>query len=180
LEIDNIDLNAVLKKSMEIATMENSYKVETNFWQNGIRIQGDSAKLQNCFLNIIQAMIDILASEEDQINIETKLIATEKDCIRGLRRKCKAALPECRYHGCVSVKISVENGYISQESLEQLFNPFDSSKDKQARIRLPISKKIINLHKGNIAISSQKGQGTIAQIVLPMEHSENTDKEYDG
>jgi two-component system sensor histidine kinase HydH len=56
---------------------------------------------------------------------------------------------------------------ISQENLKRIFNPFFTTKDKGTGLGLSIVRKIIEGHKGTIAIQSQEGKGTRVEILLP-------------
>jgi signal transduction histidine kinase len=56
---------------------------------------------------------------------------------------------------------------ISQENLNRIFNPFFTTKDKGTGLGLSIVRKIIEGHKGTIAIQSQEGKGTKVEILLP-------------
>jgi signal transduction histidine kinase len=56
---------------------------------------------------------------------------------------------------------------ISEENLKRIFNPFFTTKDKGTGLGLSIVRKIIEGHKGTIAIESLKGKGTRVEIVLP-------------
>jgi signal transduction histidine kinase len=56
---------------------------------------------------------------------------------------------------------------ISQENLKRIFNPFFTTKDKGTGLGLSIVRKIIEGHKGTIAIESQESKGTKVEILLP-------------
>ncbi|MBN1696433.1 MAG: PAS domain-containing protein [Spirochaetales bacterium] len=57
---------------------------------------------------------------------------------------------------------------IENEDLEKIFNPFFTNKSKGTGLGLTICKELIKLHNGNIEILSQKGEGTIVRISLPL------------
>jgi signal transduction histidine kinase len=60
---------------------------------------------------------------------------------------------------------------ISGEDLEQLYIPFFRSRNAKNKsghgIGLPLTKKIIELHKGEIRLSSEIGKGTKVELHLP-------------
>jgi signal transduction histidine kinase len=56
---------------------------------------------------------------------------------------------------------------ISQENLKRIFNPFFTTKDKGTGLGLSIVRKIIEGHRGTIAIESQEGKGTRVEVLLP-------------
>jgi signal transduction histidine kinase len=68
----------------------------------------------------------------------------------------------------ISIK---DNGIgIPQEHLAKIFNPFFSTKSKLkgTGLGLAISKAIIARHKGKIEVMSEQGEGTIFNIILPL------------
>lgn len=65
-----------------------------------------------------------------------------------------------------------DNGVgISDEDLANIFTPFYRGKNKMFAggngIGLPLTQKIIALHKGKISVASQKNKGTTFTIQLP-------------
>ncbi len=56
---------------------------------------------------------------------------------------------------------------IRPETLKNIFNPFFTTKDKGTGLGLAITHKVITEHKGRIEVTSQMGEGTRFNIVLP-------------
>jgi nitrogen-specific signal transduction histidine kinase/DNA-binding response OmpR family regulator len=56
---------------------------------------------------------------------------------------------------------------IAPEELPNLFKPFHTGKLKGMGLGLPISRRIIMEHSGNITVSSELNKGTTVKIVLP-------------
>ncbi|MBS4189422.1 GHKL domain-containing protein [Bacillus sp. FJAT-49705] len=57
---------------------------------------------------------------------------------------------------------------MTEETMRHLFLPFYSTKETGTGIGLPICKKIIEDHEGNLYISSTLGKGTIFKLELPL------------
>jgi len=87
--------------------------------------------------------------------------------------------------GLIEVRLKKEEGQlllyvqdkgigISEKYLEKLFNPFEQESvgyDREfegSGLGLTITKNLIDLLSGEIRITSQKGQGTVVSIVLPL------------
>ena len=68
-----------------------------------------------------------------------------------------------------TVKIKDTGKGIRQETLNKIFNPFFSTKDKGSGLGLPIVKNIIEAHRGKIRINSDIDAGTEVIIILPKE-----------
>jgi signal transduction histidine kinase len=56
---------------------------------------------------------------------------------------------------------------IAPENLEQIFEPYYSTKDTGIGLGLPLTKKIIEEHQGQITVESELGRGTTFTVTLP-------------
>ncbi len=56
---------------------------------------------------------------------------------------------------------------IAPENLAQIFEPYYSTKDTGIGLGLPLTKKIIEEHGGQITVESEPGKGTVFTITLP-------------
>jgi signal transduction histidine kinase len=56
---------------------------------------------------------------------------------------------------------------IGTENLEQIFEPYYSTKETGIGLGLPLTKKIIEEHGGQITVASEPGQGTTFTLTLP-------------
>lgn len=73
-----------------------------------------------------------------------------------------------RLEDIVEFSVSDNGSGISQEQIITLFTPFKSTKKKGLGIGLYQCKTIVEAHKGKIYVESQKGQGTVFRIELPL------------
>jgi two-component system NtrC family sensor kinase len=61
---------------------------------------------------------------------------------------------------------------ILAESIEKIFEPFYTTKERGTGLGLAITRQIIEQHHGEIAIESTPGKGTTVRVTLPIEHEE--------
>jgi two-component system NtrC family sensor kinase len=61
---------------------------------------------------------------------------------------------------------------IPPESIEKIFEPFYTTKERGTGLGLAITRQIIEHHHGEIAIESSPGTGTTVRVTLPIEHEE--------
>ncbi len=67
----------------------------------------------------------------------------------------------------VEISIADTGTGIATEEMRHLFKPFHTNKVKGMGLGLPISRRIIRQHKGDILISSEPNKGTTVTVVLP-------------
>jgi len=71
--------------------------------------------------------------------------------------------------GIITLKITDTGSGISDNHIKKVFQPYFSSKKNHKGLGLTIAKRIIDLHRGTLAITSVKGQGTTVSINLFIE-----------
>ncbi|MDD5285691.1 MAG: cache domain-containing protein [Desulfuromonadaceae bacterium] len=120
--------------------------VRKEFTNDLPQVSGDADQLRQVFTNLIlngvQAMPDggVLT------------VATEED------------VPS---EACVVI-ISDTGGGIEPENLEQIFNPFFTTKSNGTGLGLSVSYGIVKDHGGKIEVTSELGSGSIFRVRLPM------------
>lgn len=77
-------------------------------------------------------------------------------------------------HDELHVAISfVDNGCgISPESMEKIYEPFYTTKERGTGLGLAITRQIIEQHGGEIRVASEQGKGTTVLVLLPFEPQE--------
>ena len=106
--------------------------------------------------------IDALLMERALMNLVNNSIEASR---AGQTIVISAALHKSR----LMVRIADEGEGMDKETLANVFVPFYTKKKSGTGLGMPIVKKIIEEHKGEIEIDSEPGKGTEVKIVLPYE-----------
>jgi signal transduction histidine kinase len=106
-------------------------------------IECDPDKLKQVFINIISNGIEAMKSG-GSIYISTEIIPNG-----------------------VEIRITDEGAGINQDKLQNLFEPFYTTREHGWGLGLPISYKLIEAHNGDIWAVSAPGKGTTFIIQLP-------------
>ncbi len=141
------DLDAVLddvvKQQSDLAK-QRQVRVAVRKPQNGCRFVFDAELLTVALTNLLQNAIQ--ASEAGQ-QVELRVERGAND---------------------VKIWVSDQGCGINAQNLENIFNPFFTTKPQGVGLGLPIVAKIIDEHQGRIDVSSIEGKGTKFEVVLPL------------
>jgi signal transduction histidine kinase len=69
---------------------------------------------------------------------------------------------------CVEVVIEDHGMGIKKEDMDRIVDPFVTTKARGTGLGLPIAKRIIEEHKGELKIESEEGEGTRVTVRLPL------------
>jgi signal transduction histidine kinase len=69
--------------------------------------------------------------------------------------------------GSVEIAVIDRGAGIKPDDIENIFNPFFTTKSDGIGLGLAIVSKIIDEHGGTMAVESELGQGSVFRILLP-------------
>ncbi len=146
LNLEQNDLNQIISETLRLEEGKLKYQniiLETNFHEDKLEILSDGDRLKQVLYNLIHNAAEAMA-DGGRIKI-----------VSG--RKGEYVFFRVEDNGCG----------MNEEALDNLFTPFFTNKRTGTGLGLPVSKKIIDDHGGNISVESQPGKGSIFTIHLP-------------
>lgn len=144
------DLHALLDQVIDNVSHKEDYE-DLRFvrqYDNEIpEISADPAQLKQVFINLFNNAAEAMRGS-GEIRISTALLA----------------------NACVNIKIADRGCGIPEEDLGKIFTPFFTTKalGKGTGLGLSIVYGIIKMHRGQIQVESQRGEGTTFTITLPI------------
>jgi signal transduction histidine kinase len=133
---------------------EQKIEIEFEYFTDESVLFGDAEQLKQVFLNVLLNAIDAMsdnAPEQPRILI----ISIEKGVMMDARN---------RY---LLISFEDTGKGIEEKNLENIFNPFFSTKEEGTGLGLAISYGVVNRHGGDIELKSAPGKGTVFTIKLP-------------
>ncbi len=88
---------------------------------------------------------------------------------RPVRRAKRLSCALTRTATCVRILVTDHGEGIQPQHLENIFNPFFTTKPQGVGLGLAIVSKIVDEHHGRINVFSEPGAGTTFEITLPQE-----------
>jgi signal transduction histidine kinase len=75
--------------------------------------------------------------------------------------------------GQVEISVIDRGSGIENTNLESIFNPFFTTKPGGVGLGLAIVSKVVDEHRGRIAVESEPGKGTVMRVFLPLDRRTN-------
>jgi signal transduction histidine kinase len=150
-ELTSLDLNDIARDTVEfLSKLAIGRKVEllSVITPNALPILGDRVQLQQVILNLVVNAIDAMketSSKDRTINIRTSLV-----------------------EGFAELSVSDHGPGIPEDKLEEVFNPFFTTKTEGMGMGLSITRTIVEAHAGQIWAENQEGGGALFRIRLPL------------
>lgn len=143
-----LDLNSLLDSLLPMVVDKlaaKEIKVRKNFSPGLPAGSYDATELRKLFLNLIINAIDA-SSLGGYLELRTRLNGNRD----------------------VLVDVIDHGAGMDAETLRRLFEPFYTTKEKGTGLGMAIAKKITELHRGDLKVTSKKGEGTTATVRLPI------------
>jgi PAS domain S-box-containing protein len=152
-EFTAMDVNDAVVSVLEITRQQllnQGIDVELRLGENMPRVLGDKNQIEQVLLN---------------------LISNARDAMEGSSQKLLAIQTNLNQKGQqVEIRVSDTGIGMTPEQIEQIFNPFFTTKDsdKGIGLGLSISYRIIDAHQGKIEVKSEMNKGTSFIVGLPV------------
>ena len=151
INLEYINIKLLLSNIIESFTSNSQYsktifKLESDSELPPVR--ADKTKLKQVFINIIKNALESFNENSITSFVHISILYL---------------------NGNIQIIIKDNGCGIPPEHLDSIFTPMVSYKENGSGLGLPISKKIIEAHKGTINVSSSLNLGTAFTITLPIE-----------
>jgi len=151
LNKSTVDVGALIRDVVGLArqkAVEQGIAIEVSGEAPVPRLQADPVQIKTCLMNVILNAIQAMPT--------------------GGRLRITTASGS----GTVDITISDTGPGISEDDLNRIFNPYFTTKKLGIGLGLAITKKVVEEHRGRIAVRSRPNEGTDVVISLPVEHAE--------
>ncbi|MCK5593259.1 PAS domain S-box protein, partial [Candidatus Bathyarchaeota archaeon] len=146
------DINAIVKETLSQVKATENVEFITELGHLPT-IEADKDMIKRVFLNLA-----INGTQAMKENVGTLEVSTEKT------------------KGFIEISFKDTGIGISKENMERLFTPFLTTKAQGMGMGLPICKKFIDAHDGNIEVESEEGKGSTFTVRLPIQQEDGGEK----
>jgi polar amino acid transport system substrate-binding protein len=157
----SVDLNAVLRSAISLLSNminKSTSHFSVNYGDNLPKLRGNSHRLEQVIINLIQNACQALPDTRRGISLSTSYDEKTPSIV---------------------VRVQDEGVGIPPDVLPHITDPFFTTRSNSGGIGLglSISSRIVKEHGGTMAFSSEPGKGTTAEITVPVPQAENSSRE---
>ena len=157
LNTSDINIAQLINQTLLLVTntlRKQNVEVEFEYFTDNTTIQGDAEQLKQVFLNIILNAVEAMGKNPPERS-RTLIISIEK------------GTPINTHSRYLIISFEDSGKGIEQKNIENVFNPFFTTKEEGTGLGLAICYGIINRHEGEIEVKSVPDKGTCINIKLP-------------
>ena len=157
LNTSDINIEQLINQTLLLVTntlRKQNVEVEFEYFTDNTTIQGDAEQLKQVFLNIILNAVEAMGKNPPERS-RTLIISIEK------------GTPINTHSRYLIISFEDSGKGIEQKNIENVFNPFFTTKEEGTGLGLAICYGIINSHEGEIEVKSVPDKGTCINIKLP-------------
>ncbi|WP_301038392.1 GAF domain-containing sensor histidine kinase [Parabacteroides goldsteinii] len=156
LNTSDINIEQLINQTLLLVTntlRKQNVEVEFEYFTDNTTIQGDAEQLKQVFLNIILNAVEAMGKNPPERS-RTLIISIEK------------GTPINTHSRYLIISFEDSGKGIEQKNIENVFNPFFTTKEEGTGLGLAICYGIINRHEGEIEVKSVPDKGTCINIKL--------------
>lgn len=149
-KLEHLDIHLIIDQTLSFLNndiIKYNIAIVKKYATNLKNLNMDRNQMRQVFLNLFLNSIDAMKQTGGKLYITTELIGNE-----------------------VEITITDTGTGISQKDMEHIFDPFYSTKETGTGLGMAIVYGIIQEHRGNITVESEKNAGTTVKIKLPLEN----------
>ena len=157
LNTSDINIEQLINQTLLLVTntlRKQNVEVEFEYFTDNTTIQGDAEQLKQVFLKIILNAVEAMGKNPPERS-RTLIISIEK------------GTPINTHSRYLIISFEDSGKGIEQKNIENVFNPFFTTKEEGTGLGLAICYGIINRHEGEIEVKSVPDKGTCINIKLP-------------
>lgn len=137
------NISAVIKSAVNIFALDHKNNISLDLTNADSNIFCAQLEIQRVILNVLQNAVE--AKDNSAITISVEIV-----------------------NGEIELTITDDGPGFSEAVLENIFEPFFSTKEKHLGMGLPVCCSIIEKHGGRVSVASEEGKGSQFRFNLPL------------
>ena len=155
MSVDTVDLNRLIIQVADLYPRDDSQPKLTLALDRELpEIDADAVRIRQVMHNLIRNAMEAMDGKAGaEVRVATRQVVSEKGDM-------------------VEVRVSDEGPGFQTEALDEVFEPYVTTKPKGTGLGLAIVKKLVEEHGGNIWVESAPGEGASVRFQLPVSEAD--------
>ena len=161
-----LDLSNTCRSSLPLLkiTMQKNVALVAEFSSPGPTINANASQIQQLLSNVVTNAAESIGNNPGTINLRVSSVSLTE--IPEENRVPVDWQPQGDAFACITVKDTGSG--IEDKDIQQIFDPFFSTKFTGRGLGLPVALGIVRAHNGVITVESTAGRGSLFQVFLPL------------
>lgn len=165
MQTEVVDVVQILRESSSLLQVTGGGRavVDVALPPQPLLIRADLMEIQQVVMNLVTNAMEAVSGPQATVSVSVRAL----DCSQQfLDELCFGeGLPAGRY---AVIRVGDSGSGMTPEVMDRAFEPFFSTKFQGRGLGLPASLGIARAHGGSISLKSEPGEGTVAQLILPL------------
>lgn len=159
-----VNLNALIIDMLNLleSSIPKDIKIRPSLVNDLPDIEADGSQLQQIVMNLITNAREAIGDHSGEIDIRTGLKNENKKSLKTYRQM--ENMPEGEY---VYIEVSDTGSGMTQDVIENMFDPFYTTKFTGRGLGMAAVLGIVRSHNGAIRVKSEVNKGTLIRIIFP-------------
>jgi len=170
--LEPLDLSAVVAEMLELlnAHVSKAATLKANLADDLPPVRANAAQMRQLIMNLVMNAFEAISKPPGLIHVSTRLVRPGGGPDTGT--------DDARMRDCVELEVRDNGSGIQPEVTNRIFEPFFTTKPSGHGLGLPLVKRIVRAHGGEIHVDSHPGEGTTFRVLIPVTESERDEDPY--
>jgi len=163
---ESLDLTDICRGCLPLfrTVLQKNVVLETDFLSSGPVINANVGQVQQLIRNLVANASESIENTGGTIHLTVRTVSAQD--ISMTHRFPIDGNPQDNYYACIAVKDT--GAGITDKEIEQIFDPFFSTKFTGRGLGLSVALGIVRAHNGVITVESSLGRGSVFRVFLPL------------
>jgi PAS domain S-box-containing protein len=164
---ESLDLNLIVRSLEKMLLASLAKNISLKLEERSIPpVVGDETSMRELVIQLVNNAAESIDANGGEIKVSTGVIEADREMLTTIT--FESDLPEGPY---VFLKVEDSGHGIHEDNINNIFDPFYSTKFAGRGLGLATAHGIVKRHRGVIKVSSQPGRGSVFTVLLPVDSS---------
>jgi signal transduction histidine kinase len=182
IDLEAVDLDSALNDALTVVrerAQARQIALDANISGLQAPLQADRRRLKQIFYNLLSNAVKF-SPDGGRVSVRATVVgrAQASDALPGFANGLRMPLPASAFERFVQISVQDKGIGLSMKDMEKLFKPFAQIKNDVTRtvegtgLGLVTVARLVDLHQGTVAVTSEPGQGSCFTFWLPWQGAE--------